>query len=327
MVVGHFADSFTQNRGICRSIYLFIYAFHMPVMLAVSGFFYKNSRNTSKVLFYIGSGFALKIAIACLNIICDGETAFSLLSDQGIPWFMFVLAIYQILMYIFRNINKVYLLAFFVILACFIGYDTSTGDYLYLSRSIIFFPFYLLGTMLSPQKTVSFLNEHYKKLLIPAFGVMVAWFFLCFYQCDMFYVLRHLFTGRNPFSELVIDDGPFARLFCYGITFLTGASLFVLVPKIQIPFFSSLGSRTLNVYFWHWIIYRLADKFLHITDLFRLGGKTGKLAFFFTAVLLSIVLSSVKIFDYPLNIIKRQCFRGGMQERKKMIFLAKDREV
>lgn len=179
------------------------------------------------------------------------------------------------------------------------------------------FPFYLLGTMLSPQKTVSFLNEHFKKLLIPAFAVMVAWFFLCFYQCDKSYVLRPLFTGRNPFSEVVIDDGPVARLFCYGVTFLTGASLFVLIPKTQIPFFSSLGSRTLNVYFWHWIIYRLLDKFLHITDLFRLGGKTGKAAFFVIAVLLSIVLSSVKIFDYPLNIIKRQCFRGGNAQTQK----------
>jgi fucose 4-O-acetylase-like acetyltransferase len=152
VVVGHFADKFTQNSATCRSIFLFIYTFHMPMMLFVAGAFYKNSRNTSKILFYICSGFAVKIAYSCVYLICNHKTDFSLLSDSGLPWFMFALAAFQFLMYIFRNTNKVFLLAAFVTLACFVGYDTSIGDYLYLSRIIVFFPFYLLGTMLPPRK-------------------------------------------------------------------------------------------------------------------------------------------------------------------------------
>lgn len=307
VVVGHFADVFAKDSGVCRGIYLFIYAFHMPMMLFISGLFYSNKKNTSKILFYVCSGFTLKISIAIINLICYQRTSFSLLADGGIPWFLFVLAAYQLLMYLLRNTNKKFLLIFSILLACFVGYDKSVGSYLYLSRIVVFFPFYLFGTMLSPQKVVSFLNKHSKKLFVIAIVVMAIWLFLCFYKIDSIYSLRRLFTGKNPFSEEMMSVGPLLRLLCYCISFLTGASLLVLTPKKQIPFFSSLGSKTLNVYYWHWIIYCLAEHFLHIDELFKMGI-AGAAAFMLIAVLLS-VLTSLKFFDYPLKIVRQQCFK------------------
>lgn len=311
MVVGHFADVFTKSSGVCRSIYLFIYAFHMPMMIFISGLFYTNKRNISKIIFYTCSGFALKVSFSIVYLICNHRTSFSLLSDEGIPWFMFVLAGYQILMYIFKNTNKIFLLVFCIILACFVGYDATIGDYLYLSRMIVFFPFYLLGTMLSPQKIVSFLSKYSKIPIIFAIVIIAIWFFLCFYKRDQFYIYRHLFTGRNHFSSEVIGYGPLARLLCYCITFLTGASLLALTPKIRIPFFSSLGLHTLNVYYWHWIIYSFADKFFNISNIFTMG-KTGQATFLIIfPALLSVILSVVRAFDYPLNLIRQQCFKAN----------------
>lgn len=51
MVIGHFADVFCTESDLCRSIYLFIYAFHMPVLFFISGLFYKNERIVEKVFF------------------------------------------------------------------------------------------------------------------------------------------------------------------------------------------------------------------------------------------------------------------------------------
>lgn len=311
MVVGHFADVFTENSGVCQSIYLFIYAFHMPMMIFVSGLFYTNRQNIPKIMFYICSGFALKVSLSIVDLICSrSSTSFSLLTDAWIPWFMFVLASYQILMYIFKNINKVFLLIFCIILACFVGYDTTVGDYLYLSRMIVFFPFYLLGTMLSPKKIESFLNKYSKRFIGIAIVIITVWFFLCFYKRDEFYIYRHLFTGRNSFSSEILEYGPLARLLCYCITFLTGASLLALTSKVRISFISSLGLHTLNVYYWHWIIYCLADKFFNISNIFSLG-KTGRVIFLLIAILLSVILSSVRVFDYPLNLIRQQCFKAN----------------
>lgn len=39
-------------------------------------------------------------------------------------------------------------------LACFVGYDQTIGDFLYLSRIIIFLPFFLLGLVVRNEDIV-----------------------------------------------------------------------------------------------------------------------------------------------------------------------------
>ena len=61
---------------------------------------------------------------------------------------MFALAAYIIILKVIENQNKVYILVSTIVLACFVGYDQTIGDYLYLSRIIVFFPFFLSGVIL-----------------------------------------------------------------------------------------------------------------------------------------------------------------------------------
>ena len=138
MVIGHFADVFSKTSNTCKSIYLFIYAFHMPLFIFISGLFYSENDSKQKIVYYASCGFALKIALSCVSFITGRPTHFSLLSDPGLPWIMFSLAAFQATMHLFKEINKKYLLIFSVILACFVGYDQSIGDWLYLSRIIVF---------------------------------------------------------------------------------------------------------------------------------------------------------------------------------------------
>ena len=312
MVIGHFADRFTDKSNVCKSIYLFIYAFHMPVLLFVSGLFYKNKENAKKVLYYCSCGFALKITFTIFYRFVNHSTSFSLLSDAAIPWFMFVLAIYQMSMYFIRNFNKKYLLVMCFILACFVGHDETIGNNLYLSRVIIFFPFYLLGTMLDQKLIGEFIHKYIRLLLPVAIVILSFWFYLCFFKLDSFYKFRHLLNGKSPFSEEIIGYGPIARVMCYIITCLTGASMIVLIPKIPIRFFTSLGEHTINVYYWHFFFLIIFERKLHFGDLYS-GSYVGKTAYFLVAVLLSIMLMHIRIFDYPVKIIKKFCFSDNIQ--------------
>ena len=308
MVIGHFADDMVNYSDVCKSIYLFMYAFHMPVLLFISGLFYTTKNLKKRVLYYISGGFAVKIFLSAVYLITNRQTSFTLLGDAGISWFFFVLAIYQIIMYLLRDVNKPYLLAAGIILACFVGYDKSIGDFLYLSRVIVFFPFFLLGYILTPEKAQCLVKK-YKKALAPfAVLFLTGWFFLSFFRLDSFYIYRHLFTGRNPFSDAIISYGPLARLLCYLITLLTGTSVIVLIPQIKIPFFTSLGAHSENVYFWHWGLYLLMAKYLHIKDLFMMS-QGGKICFLILAIAVSIVVSAVELFNFPLRTIKKYCFK------------------
>lgn len=274
VVVGHFVDFFSDGSDTCKSIYLFIYAFHMPLFIFISGLFHTNRDVTKKCIYYISAGFLLKVSNAVIAAIVGNQISFWLLADAGLPWFMFVLAIYTVLLYILRNQNKKYLLIMSVILACFIGYDTSVGDYLYISRTIVFFPFYLLGTMVDGRQIIELKS---KKWTIPiAAAVLMLWVYFSFFQLDKVYSYRYLFTGRNPFFDDVLAYGPFARLICYIISVLTGFSLIMLTPSKKIKWVTQMGTHSVDVYFWHLNVYYVLEKFFHLGSLFDKGfaGKT-----------------------------------------------------
>ncbi len=307
MVIGHFVDPFTSASSVSKSIFLFIYSFHMPVFIFISGLFYNEENCRKKIVFYACCGFACKICISIVNLIINNSIDFSFLSDAGIPWFMFAIATYQLLMYLFKGINKKFLIAFSLLLACFIGYDKTIGDFLYISRIFVFLPYFLFGTAINQQSVILFIKKHYKFLLPISITIFSLWIYLCFFRLDNVYFLRPLFTGRNPFSDIIVVYGPLYRLLCYLITILTGFSILVITPNCRVPVLSNLGSRTLNVYFWHWPIYLFLVDFIGVNRLFAISA-LGKVAYLFIAIILSVVLMSVKIFDYPLNIIKKCCF-------------------
>ena len=314
MFVGHFVDRFTSDAvafgAVCKSTYLFVYAFHMPILLFVSGLFYSQKNWKRKVLFYACCGFALKIFITISDIVFRNEFTFKLLADKRIPWFMFVLAAYQIIMRLLNMLNDRYkgiLLALFLLLGCVVGLDKSIHDYLYLSRIVVFFPVFFAGTMLKPEKIQDFFQKHFKKLLIPAVLILAVWFFLSFFRVDEFYALRQFFTGRHAFPEGIRTVGPLIRLGSYAITFFTGASVMVLIPKRRLPVISTLGTHTLNVYFWHWTFIMVLVKGLHLHDFF-LAGVPQKIICFLIPIVFSFVFLGVKLFNYPLQWLKKAIY-------------------
>lgn len=307
VVIGHFSKFFQNDSSIYRSIFLFIYAFHMPLFLFISGLFHKDEKIGEKCLFYISIGFFQKIIFYLTNLIVGIKSDFVLLGDNGIPWFMFVLAIYTIITYLLRHQNKLYICVFVMILACFVGLDTSIGDYLYLSRSIIFYPCYLLGTIVDRRK-IEEIKEKNKVLLVPAILIIALWIYMCIEKIDVFYPLRLLFSGRNPFSGELYYIGPVERMICYIITFFVSVSLVILIPSKRIMWISKMGSRSIDVYFWHWPVYLLLERFFHIKQIFFLGVE-GRILFLVIAVVVTVVLSSGGIISYPINLIKNCCYK------------------
>lgn len=307
VVVGHFSGFFQNESNAYRSIFLFIYTFHMPLFLFISGLFHKDEKISQKCLFYISVGFFQKIVFFITNLAIGEKPKFVLLGDNGIPWFMFVLAIYTAITYLLREQNKVYVFVLTIILACFVGYDTSIGDYLYLSRAIIFFPFYLFGVIIN-KEDIQRIKEKHKILLLVSSLIIILWLYICIAKLNIFYEMEPLFTGRNPFTQDMYYIGPFARIICYGITFLTGSAGIFLVPSRKIKCISSMGGRSIDVYFWHWVVYLLLERFLHIKRIF-FWGPQGKVLFLLIAVAVTIVLSLGGIISYPLNFVKKCCYK------------------
>lgn len=306
VVIGHFADQFTDVSNIYDSIFLFIYSFHIPLFIFISGLMFKNKDITSKVIFFMSIGFAYKIVSAVVErLLGTIKVEFFLLWDGGLSWFMFALAAYIVILKIIEKQNKEYILVFSIVLACFVGYDPGIGDFLYLSRIIIFFPFFLSGVLLQNVDIVRFKDKNSKYKFLAGVIVLV-WLGLCIYEVDRVYGLRYLFTGRNPFFPRIMSYAPLVRLASYTISFGMCFALIMLMPNRRMFLITDMGKNSINVYFWHMHIYYILNKVFNISNIFNYGV-SGKLAFLLIAVLLSIILSH-NIFNIPIKHIREQLF-------------------
>ena len=306
VVIGHFVDQFTDISNIYDSIFLFIYSFHIPLFIFISGLMFKNKNITAKTIFFISIGFAYKMVSAIVErLLGTVKVEFFLLWDGGLSWFMFALAAYMVILKIIEKQNKEYILVFSIVLACFVGYDPGIGDFLYLSRIIIFFPFFLSGVLLQNVNIVRFKDKNSKYKFLSGVIVLV-WLGLCIYEVDRVYGLRYLFTGRNPFFPRIMSYAPLVRLASYIISFSIGFSLIMLMPNKRLGLITDMGKNSINVYFWHMHIYYILNKVFNISNVFNYGV-SGKLVFLLMAVLLSIVLSH-NIFNFPIKQIREQIF-------------------
>lgn len=313
VIIGHLADEFTYQSDFYKSIFLFIYAFHMPLFIFISGVFFSKNHIKEKIIFYLSIGFLYKITtliIERLHGVID--PGFSLFADGGISWFMFALAFYTLVSYILIGQNKKFIILALMILAMFVGYDQSIGDYFYLSRVIVFSPFYFLGTVFTAENLIK-IKVRYNHLKLLALLILLLWAILCFFFIDKIYFIRYLFTGRNAFYPAIMSYAPLYRLFCYFISFFTGLSILILVPTQKFGYISKMGNNSISVYFWHWNFYSLLKETIHVDNLFYYG-KLGKLLFIFQGLIICTLLSQGGIFNFPIKQIKEAIYKYSSQK-------------
>ncbi|MGN0601653.1 MAG: acyltransferase family protein [Oscillospiraceae bacterium] len=316
VVLGHLSDECigvinNENNNALqwyKIIFLFVYAFHMPLFLFVSGLFQNRNAekiNKNSIIFYVIMGFLLKMLITVSKLLFKPEETrpFSLLDQSGAYWFLFVLAGYKVLCYFIKDVNPVLITVFSVLMALFVGYDSNTGDWMYLSRFIVFFPFYYFGFILKPEQVINFCSKIYIRIIsVILIGV---WLWFCIFDTDLVYPLRGLFTGRNSYSRIgsIENCNMWHRALAMLISILLCAAFISICTNKKIPHITKLGKRTLQVYFWHqffifaFVYLGLYKPFMHYfpNSWWVIG--------MFIGVLLTFILSA-PIFGKPISWIE-----------------------
>lgn len=242
---------------------------------------------------FVALYFLEKSVVMIAGLLSTGKASFSLLTEGGIAWFMLALAAWMALSRATRVLPTLPLLIFVVSVSLAVGYDASVGDFLCLSRIIVFFPFYLIGYRLRPETVLAAL--HRRSVFAAAIVFFTAFVVACAAGCDVVYLLRPLTTGRNPYAALVMPNlGPVLRLLWYALSSVLVASAIAIGSYVRVAWMARLGKRTLSVYLLHWPLIMLLGC---VIDFGWLGSSpAGKLALILIAVPATLVCASEPVF-------------------------------
>ncbi|MGE5329622.1 MAG: acyltransferase family protein [Deltaproteobacteria bacterium] len=285
VVIGHTIEPLIKADLNLKAIYIFIYTFHMPLFILISGYFSKNIgadkyfiKNVRKILvpyiiFQILYFFFFRFGMN--NI----QTKFSLLTPYWIMWFMFSMFIWKSILPYFVKIK--YPLLVSVIIAVIAGYIPQIGYFLSLSRTITFFPFFLLGYYLKKPdiEKLNTLNKKIISIIILVCGLIVIYYF----SQSIYYGWLY---GCTSYASLKASQW-YAGLYRLGI-FLAAAifsfAVLTLVPRKK-TVFSEMGMRTIYLYLLHGFVVKLFVKY----DLY---SSLDIKVLIFAAILISVILSS-----------------------------------
>lgn len=308
VVIGHFAEAALEQSDVFKSLFIWLYFFHMPLFIFVSGYLSKRlihnkERVLQKSFEYFTLYIIMKISLSIIKSICTGDkVAFSLFSETSVPWYLFAMILMYITSYALRNYNQKIVFILFVVLAVFVGYDKEVRDFFVLSRFIVFYPFFIIG-LNCQENTLEKLKS--KKVLIPlATIVLLVTLSIAYLFPDIVYEFRPMLTARNPYTSLdepLESYGPLCRLFVYIVGSVISFAILIIIPKFNFGYISKIGCRTLPIFFFHRQFLWIFDK-LNIYNILQenCGSFIGNLIWLILGFVLTFILS-IKIFEMPFT--------------------------
>lgn len=318
VVLGNFIGLCIGNSDITKGILLFNYAIQSPLLIYFSGLQCKRILNDEhkvfRTAFYVFCLYVLqKVVICIVRAIFNGKISFSLFTESGVPWYFLAMSIYLLISYFLRNLNlKIVLLASGVI-ALLAGYRPEIGDYLALSRIIVFYPFFLIGWSTEIERVAVKLSG--KKIYkIVGLLTLTVLFIIMIVFINPAYILRPIFTGRNSYTVLkeYFTFGVAFRLFAYFVSVISIFSILILVPEKGLGWLNKIGRAFLPIYFWNRpIIYILTNLGILNWLILYFGGKLGRIIWTICGFVCVFALSYTnlkRLFKYLYQIIENFSF-------------------
>lgn len=301
VVFGHVIEYYIKDNSTLRTVYIFIYIFHMPLFIYISGYlsknFYKMKRKAVRNLLipYI----IFNMIWYTVVYIGTRRVMFSVISPGWTLWYLLSLFFWRISLKYIVKIRYVLILSFLI--GAIVGVIPSVGSVLSISRTVVFLPFFLLGYYTK--------EEHLEK--ISNINKLLAMLGVSFFLLFAIYIVRiNLFDYKflyysYSFKELGVSllSGIVFRLILYISSIIFSVCVIALVPKKN-TVFTSLGKATMNIYVFHIYLVMLVYFFIPKWNI----GLVQNILILLSPFLIIYILSRKKVnkvYDgifYPVDI-------------------------
>ncbi|UOB21197.1 acyltransferase family protein [Macrococcus armenti] len=253
VVFGHIIRSYINESQFIYALYMFIYSFHMPAFVLISGYFAKSIHKP---------GYIKKVALKLLLPYIIFQTFYAvyyyLIDDvstiklnpfdpEWAMWFLISLFSWQIILFIVKDINALIVLPVSFLIGVTAGYFSFIDGTLSLSRTLVFLPLFLLGYYAQPSH-FKYIRD--KKYVI--FSILVLSAVFLFYY--LFKIDFNWLFGSKPYESIEAHApdmySGFKRLAVYVIIIVSTTSFLNIVPNRQLKY-TYIGSRTMFIYLLH----------------------------------------------------------------------------
>lgn len=274
VVIGHMTTDYVSDSHMVRWITLWIYTFHMPAFIFISGLVHKHyiteekaalgvrgetRLRADKVWGFFLCGYGLKLFLQLTRTLMGQNPLWHTIAEPGIPWYLFVMAEYELLFYLMRklddHIRPGYMLAGAFALSSIVGYFPVIGGTFCLSRMINFLPIYMIGYYMDMKKVLPIFESRRAKRA--GWVVIAASLVICCMGKWSMYSWRKWFTGRRSyeflgdFFEHTLQNGWWIRLCVWAVAIILTIAIVSVIPDKDLGYITTIGARTLNIYFWH----------------------------------------------------------------------------
>ena len=295
VVLGHFLLPIHGDNPLVV-VKRLIYIFHMPLFVFVSGYFakkiYKNGQYNFKKILYLIKAYVLFVEI-------------NFFSQSGAPWYLFAMIVWYLTIPLIRRCRPLTVIIVNIGLALVAGYFKNVGDFLCLSRILVFGPFFYIGYYMEQPVLEKALRPSYRRLVVPAAAICAV---VLLFGEKMKDELGMVYENI-PYHELDhMMEGPFVRFSLMGAAFLISWAIMFFVPREKTKL-SFIGQNTMPIYMLH----RILRDVLMFAGIYDYLGEWGWFTLF-VLICLSIsviyILVNPKVVENVNNILALHKFKG-----------------
>lgn len=301
VVIGHFISPMKVHSDQMYTIGNWIYLFHMPAFLFVSGAFAKsaysrkNGFQVSTATFYLILYILFYTAIFLYASLLGLTPKFNPFIASNSTWYFLSLSTLILLVPAVTSIKRpTVMTAVSILFSLVVGFSQQFDTFLSLSRTIVFAPFFFAGLYLDTKKFSTFIEKArrwvWPIVLASAFliaTILIVWFL----PKNIVSALAMIIMPYTNISFLPETTSMILRLIWYVIAALLVFALCFLIPTKKTAV-SSLGSRTLQVYIAHPFIHFALSSFdiyaVFLNPLLPLSGYIMILISIITTILLAL---------------------------------------
>lgn len=264
VVLGHVMTSMIDQSNIIRGIYIFIYLFHMPAMVFISGYLSKNLDKSRERAFI-----SLLVPFLILNvfyyflrvvILQEEYFGFRFLHPLRGLWYLLALFIWK---FFLKDLIKIrFLLPLSILLGLFSGFTREFSGYLSLGRVVGMLPFFLLGYYSTKEKHWKVISNLPKSLSIGA--ILFTSTLSAYLARDEGFQKSALYL-RGPYPQEAELEGLFLRLMIYIIAFIMICAMINLTSSKKLKI-TRIGASTLTIYVIHLYIVNILERFAILID-------------------------------------------------------------